>query len=34
MGDDQEVVLLALKFEDDGFEADGEVVVGLLSLAR
>jgi hypothetical protein len=23
VGDDQEVVLLALEFEDDGFEADG-----------
>ena len=27
--DDEEVVLLAFEFEDDGFEADGEVVVGL-----
>jgi hypothetical protein len=29
VGDDEEVVLLALEFEDDGLEADGEVVVGL-----
>lgn len=32
MGYDQEVVLLALKFEDDGFEADGKIVVRLLLL--
>ena len=30
VGDDEEVVLFALKLEDDGFEADGEVVVGLV----
>jgi hypothetical protein len=29
MRDDEEVVLLAFEFEDDGFHADGEVVVGL-----
>lgn len=29
VGDDEEVVLLALELEDDGLEADGEVVVGL-----
>lgn len=33
MRDDEEVVLLALEFENDGFEADGEVVVGLVMLA-
>jgi hypothetical protein len=32
VGDDEEIVLLALEFEDDGFEADGEVVVGLVML--
>jgi hypothetical protein len=32
VGDDEKVVLLALEFEDDGFEADGEVVVGLVML--
>lgn len=29
VGDDEEVVLFAFEFEDYGFEADGEVVVGL-----
>ena len=29
MGDDEQVVLLTLELENDGFEADGEVVVGL-----
>lgn len=29
VGDDKEVGLLALKFENDGLEADGEVVVRL-----
>ena len=29
MRDDQQVVLLALQLEDDGFEADGQIVVGL-----
>jgi hypothetical protein len=32
VGDDEKVVLLALEFEDDGFEADGEIVVGLVML--
>ena len=32
VGDDQEIVLLALKFEDDGFETDGKVVVRLARL--
>jgi hypothetical protein len=27
VGDDEEVVLLAFELEDDGLEADGEVVV-------
>lgn len=31
MGDDEEIVLFAFELEDDGFEADGEVVIGLLS---
>lgn len=34
MGDDKEVVLLALEFEDDRFEADGKVVVGLVLSVR
>ena len=29
MCDDQEVVLLALEFENYGFEADGKVMIGL-----
>ena len=29
VGNNKQVVLFALKFKDDGFEADGEVVVGL-----
>lgn len=29
MSDDEEIVLFALELEDDGFEAYGEVVVGL-----
>ena len=33
VGDDQEIVLLALEFEDDRFEADGEIVVRLVLLA-
>jgi hypothetical protein len=30
VGDYEEIVLLAFEFEDDGFEADGEIVVGLV----
>jgi hypothetical protein len=33
VGDDQEVVLLAFKFQDDWLEADGKVVIGLILLA-
>jgi hypothetical protein len=29
VGNDKEVVRFALKFEDDGFESDGYVVIGL-----
>lgn len=29
VGDDEEVVVFAFEFEDDGLKADGEVVVGL-----
>lgn len=34
MGDDEEVVLFALEFEDNGFEADSEIVVRLVLLVR
>ena len=34
MGDDKEVVLLALEFENDGFEADGKIVIRLMLLVR
>jgi hypothetical protein len=33
VSDDQKVVLLALKFQDDRLEADGKIVVGLILLA-
>lgn len=29
MGDDEEVVLLALQLQDDGFQPDGQVMIGL-----
>lgn len=29
MGDDQEIILLALEFQDDGLKADGQVMVRL-----
>jgi hypothetical protein len=32
VSDDQEVILLAFKFQDDWLEADGKIVVGLLLL--
>jgi hypothetical protein len=32
VGDDQEIILLAFEFEDDGFEADGKIVVRLAML--
>lgn len=34
MGDDKEVILLALELEDDGFEADSKIVVRLVFLVR
>lgn len=30
MGDDEQVILLPLQFQNDRFEADSEVVIGLL----
>lgn len=32
MGDDEEIVLLALEFEDDGFQTNGKIVVRLVLL--
>lgn len=29
MGDDEEIILFTLKLEDDGFEADCQIMVGL-----
>lgn len=29
MRDDEEVILLSFEFENDGFEPDGDIVVGL-----
>jgi hypothetical protein len=34
VSDDQEVVLLALEFQNDGFETDSEIVVRLVLLVR
>lgn len=30
VGDDEDIVLFPLELENDGFEADGQVVIGLL----
>lgn len=34
MGDDEEVVLFALKLENNGLETDGKVVIGLYLLVE